>query len=120
MVIKDNVNWCTIESNNGCRGFSLNFQRISKELGNSHTIFKPFHQSNNKMSRILTNSTGVMQNILFPKGWQLKYREAYQDLNGFQREGKNKHDDIEDAITGVNETLEKRYKKGGNLSGLRL
>ena len=120
MLIKDNVNWCRIESNNGGRGFSRNVQRISYENGNKNTIFKPFHQSNNKMSRILTNSTGVMQKVHFPKGWQVKYRDFYNDVSTYQRARKNKHDDAEDCLSGINEVLEKRYSKKGNLSGLRL
>lgn len=114
MLKKDNVNWCRIESNNGGRSFSRNVERITRELNNTHTNFRPFHQSNNKFSRILTNSTGVMNNIFFPKGWNVKYRDAYQHLTTYQREGKNSHDDIEDAITGVNEILTKKYKTKGN------
>lgn len=111
MLLKDNVNYCRIESNNGGRGFSRNVERITRDLGNSTTIFRPFHQSNNKEARIYSNSTGVMNNIYFPKGWNIRFKEAYQHLTTFQREGKNLHDDIEDAITGVNETLQKKYKK---------
>lgn len=94
MILKDNVNWCRIESNNGGRGFSRNVERISKELGNTCSMFKPFHQSANKMARILTNCTGVMQNIYFPKGWQQRWNEAYLHLSTFQREGKNTHDKL--------------------------
>lgn len=111
MLLKDNVNYCRIESNNGGRGFSRNVERLTRELGNSTTIFRPFHQSDNKEARIYSNSTGVMNNIYFPKGWDIKHRDAYQHLSTFQREGKNTHDDIEDAITGVNETLQRKYKK---------
>ena len=110
MLTKDNVNYARIESNNGGRGFSRNVQRIAKEeLGNTKTIFKPFHQSSNKMARILTGSTGVMQNVYFPKDWKIKWRDFYEELRGFQREGKNKHDDAPDALTGVYEVLEKKY-----------
>lgn len=110
MLTKDNVNYARIESNNGGRGFSRNVQRIAKEeLGNTKTIFKPFHQSSNKMARILTGSTGVMQNVYFPKDWKTKWRDFYEELRGFQREGKNKHDDAPDALTGVYEILEKKY-----------
>lgn len=114
MLLEDKVNYCMVESNNGGRGFSRNVERITKSLGNRTTIFKPFHQSNNKETRILTNATGVMQNILFPKGWKTKYREAYDHLKSYQREGKNLHDDIEDCITGVNENLVKNSRRGWN------
>lgn len=122
MLSKDNVNYARIESNNGGRGFSRNVERISREkFNNRKTIFKPFHQSANKIARILTGSTGVMRNVFFPKGWKQKYPEFYEELRGYQREGKNKHDDSADAVTGVYEVLEKRYiKKGGFSNGRRL
>lgn len=114
ILLDHNVNYCRIESNNGGRGFSRNVERLTREMGNRTTIFKPFHQSQNKKARILTNATGVMQNILYPKGWKVKYREAYDHLKAYQREGTNKNDDIEDAITGVNEFLQKNIKRGWN------
>lgn len=113
-LLEYKVNYCYIESNNGGRGFSRNVERITRELGNRNTIFKPFHQTQNKTARILTNATGVMNNIMFPKGWKVKHREAYDHLKAYQREGTNKHDDIEDAITGVNERLQKNNKRGWN------
>ena len=120
MITKDNVNWVRIESNNGGRGFSRNVERICRDLGNRHSLFKPFHQSDNKISRILTGSTGVMQNVYFPKGWKQLYRDFYNDVTTYQREGKNAHDDAPDCLTGVYENLSKRYLRKGNLSGLKL
>lgn len=105
MLIKDKINFCRIESNNGGRSFSRNVERITRDRGNRHTIFRPFTQSKNKESRILTNSTGVMQNIYFPKGWDKKWREFYDHVTTYQREGKNKHDDGVDALTGINEQI---------------
>ena len=120
MITKDNVNWVRIESNNGGRGFSRNVERICRDLGNRHSLFKPFHQSDNKISRILTGSTGVMQNVYFPKGWKQLYRDFYNDVTTYQREGKNAHDDAPDCLTGVYENLFKRYMKKSNFSGRRL
>ncbi len=85
MITKDRVNYARIESNNGGRGFSRNVARIAKEKYNNNvTIFKPFHQSANKISRILTGSTGVMRNVYFPKGWKMMYPEFYDELRGYQ------------------------------------
>lgn len=114
------VNYCRIESNNGGRGFSRNVERLARKQGNHKTLFKPFTQSQNKQSRILTNATSVMQVVHFPKGWHNRWSDAYSHLFAYQREGKNEHDDIQDTITGVVETLEKIYKRGGNLSGRRI
>lgn len=120
MLLKGNVNYADIESNNGGRGFSRNVERITKELGNRKTIFKTFHQSQNKQARIFAGSTNVMNNVLFPSDWAIKWPQFYSDTIRYQREGKNEHDDNADALTGVTEMLEKRFIKRGNLSGQRL
>lgn len=111
MLLKDHVNYAYIESNNGGLGFSRNVERITRTLGNVLTRFKPFHQSKNKQTRILTGSTGVMNNVAFPKNWQYKFRDFHRDITSFQREGKNAHDDCADALTGVFERISVKRKK---------
>lgn len=111
MITKDFVNFAHIESNNGGRGFARNVKDKCLKKGNRHTTIKPFHQSKNKESRILTGSTGVMQNILFPSKWKQLYPEFYKAMISYQRIGKNAHDDAQDTITGVYEKSEK-YRKG--------
>ena len=64
----------------------------------------------NKESRILTGSTGVMNNVLFPTGWENRWREYWRDMTRYQRIGKNAHDDAQDATTGVYENLPKKEK----------
>ena len=104
-----NVNRAKIESNNGGKGFARNVRRIAEEkYFNNHTRFYTFTQTKNKNSRILTGSTGVMNNVLFPIGWELKWRDYWHDMNKYQRIGKNAHDDAQDATTGVYENLPKK------------
>lgn len=103
MLTRNNVGSALIESNNGGRGFARNVQRECKQLGNNHTVIKWFHQSENKVARILSNSTGVMNNVLFPVGWQDKWPDFAKAMLKYQREGKNAHDDAPDCITGVYE-----------------
>ena len=74
-----------------------------KSLGNTHTKIQWFFQSKNKTSRILSNSTGVMQNVLFPVNWEDRWPEFAQAIRKHQKEGKNAHDDAADALTGVYE-----------------
>ena len=38
--------------------------------------------------------------------WNVRYRDAYNSMNEYQRQGKNEHDDIEDCITAVAEDLD--------------
>lgn len=103
MLTKNNVGFALIESNNGGKGFSRSVQRICKEAGNSHTVVGWFHQSQNKVARILSNSTGVMNNVLFPVNWQDRFPEFAKDLIKYQKEGKNAYDDAPDCLTGVYE-----------------
>ena len=74
--------------------------------GGSRTIFKPYTQTLNKEARILSESTFVQDNIYFPMDWNVRYRDAYNSMNEYQRQGKNEHDDIEDNITSIAEELD--------------
>ncbi|RJW74540.1 terminase [Coprococcus sp. AF38-1] len=103
MLTNNNVGNALIESNNGGRGFSRNVIRELKSLGNTHTKIQWFFQSKNKTSRILSNSTGVMQNVLFPVNWEDRWPDFAEAIRKYQKEGKNAHDDAPDALTGVYE-----------------
>lgn len=114
------VNLAKIESNSGGRGYGRNLERILKEDYNSNrTKFNLFHQSKNKEARILSNSTWVMDHIYFPSNWRHKWPELYEALTTYQKEGKNKHDDAPDALTGVAEMIQNQTTvnlfKGGIL-----
>lgn len=100
---KFNVNIADIESNNGGRAFARNIERITRDKGNYKTVVKWFHQSGNKIARILSNSAWVNANIYMPVDWKNKWSEFAKDIISYQKEGKNKHDDGPDALTGVAE-----------------
>lgn len=102
------VNIAYVESNNGGRGYARAVERILKEQYQTNkTKIIWFHQSKNKIARILTNATWVMDHIYFPEGWENRWPELSESLNSYQREGKNEHDDAEDAITGIAEMISK-------------
>lgn len=102
---KFNVNVADIESNNGGRAFARNIKRITRDKGNYKTVIKWFHQSGNKIARILSNSAWVNANIYMPIDWKNKWSEFAKDIISYQKEGKNKHDDGPDALTGVAEKV---------------
>ena len=107
------VNGADIESNNGGRGFARSVERILRETHKSNkTKIKWFHQSKNKVARILSNSTWVMDHIYFPVNWRDKWPEYYNAMVSYQKEGKNKHDDAPDATTGVAEQFSGVQKVG--------
>ena len=105
------VSRARIESNNGGRGFARSVGRILLDkFGSNRTRIKWFHQSENKVARILSNSTWVMDHIYFPVNWRDRWPAYYEAMTRYQREGKNAHDDAPDATTGVAET---ENKSGG-------
>ena len=103
MMTKDNVGYAKIESNNGGRGYARNVDRELKLLENRHTKVDWFHNGENKLARILSNATGVMNNVFMPENWATRFPEFYMALTKYQREGKNEHDDAPDCLTGVYE-----------------
>ncbi|MDU6274035.1 MAG: phage terminase large subunit [Clostridiales bacterium] len=109
ILYENEVNIAKIESNNGGRGFSRSVDKILKDKYRSNkTRVAWFHQSKNKVARILSNSTWVMDHIYFPANWRDRWPEYYKAMVSYQREGKNKHDDAPDATTGVAEQFNNR------------
>lgn len=104
-LTKYEVNVADIESNNGGRSFARNVDKELKRLGNRKTVVSWFNQSGNKQSRILSNSAWIVNNVYFPTDWANKWKEFYKAIITYQREGKNKHDDAPDALTGVCEKM---------------
>lgn len=104
ILIDNKVRNADIESNNGGRGFARSVKRIIEEKYHSNYCnIRPFYQSQNKNARILSNSTWVMEHIYFPTNWKDRFPDFYDSMVKYQREGKNAHDDAQDAITGVAE-----------------
>ena len=106
MMVEDKVNKSRIESNNGGRSYARNVERIMNiDLGSNHTVIDTFFQSANKQARILSNSSWVNQHVYVPDTWRNKWPEFAKDVTKYQREGKNKHDDCADCLSGIAETL---------------
>lgn len=105
-ILDNDVTWADIESNNGGRGFARNVEKILQEQFRSNrAVIHWFHQSKNKVARILSNATNVMEHVYFPADWMYRWPEYYEDMTRYQREGKNAHDDAQDATTGVIEKI---------------
>ena len=106
MFYDNKVNIARIESNNGGRGFARNVKRIlEQELDSNYTVIRPFHQSQNKLARILTNATWVMEHIYYPVNWRDRWPDYYKAMVKYQRTGKNKNDDAPDCTTGIAEDI---------------
>ena len=100
MLMRNKTTLDIVESNNGGRAFARNVIRIIQDH-KERSYVKWFHQSKNKTARILTQSSTVQKYILFPEGWHDKYPAFYEAVINYQKEGKNKHDDAPDTLTGL-------------------
>ncbi|MEW6507197.1 MAG: phage terminase large subunit [Bacteroidota bacterium] len=116
MLFDNKVREAQIESNNGGRGFARNVERLLWENHKTKSCFiKWFHQSQNKMARIFTNSSTVQNNVFFPINWKDKWPDYYNAMVSYQKGKKNLHDDAPDATTGVAESISiKRQLKAVN------
>ena len=108
ILIENNIKEADIESNNGGRGFARAVERYLLEKYNSnHCKVRWFHQTQNKRARILSNATWVMEHIYFPVNWADRWPKFYKAITTYQKEGKNKHDDGPDVLTGIAEKCNK-------------
>ncbi len=107
-----NVNDADIESNNGGKGFARQVLNILKQkFKTNKTIIKWFHQSANKLARIKSNATYVMEHIYYPENWMDRFPEYYKAMKKIKGNGKDEHDDAPDCTTGVAEQLTGKRKK---------
>ncbi|GGC74883.1 phage terminase large subunit [Enterococcus wangshanyuanii] len=103
-LYKNEVNTAWFESNNGGTGYARSVSdKLKEKYRTNQTVIKWFHQSKNKKARIITNAPWIMENVFFPKGWKHRWPELYEDLMSYQKQGKNKHDDAPDGLTGIAE-----------------
>lgn len=117
MLYRNNVNVADIESNNGGRGFSRNVREILLNKYNSNKCsVNAFHQSGNKIARIQSNATWVMNHIYFPRNWRDRWPQFASDVMKYQREGKNAHDDAPDSLTGIAEKINAPQIKSGRIN----
>lgn len=96
LLKRNYVNHCDIESNNGGRGFARYL------ANNTSTYINDFHQSKNKESRIISNSSLVNSKILFPSDWKQRFPKFYNDITKFKKVFRsNSIDDCADTLTGI-------------------
>jgi predicted phage terminase large subunit-like protein len=105
-----------IESNNGGRGFGRAVKRILRcDMRNFKCAIETFTQTNNKFSRIYTNSANVMSDVLFPEGWEHRWPSFYMAMTSYRKDNRKRsqHDDAPDAVTGVFEMHAGRNNRKG-------
>lgn len=95
------VQMARFESNRGGGRIAETVQKAVSERGGQTRITTKWNQAN-KETRIIVSSTWYKRNMLFKDDSVLKddkeYRLALQMLTGYTMAGKNKHDDVPDAL----------------------
>lgn len=100
-----------IESNNGGRSFARNIKlKLRAVFKNFRIVVRSFTQSQNKKTRIFSNSAQVQNDILFPEGWERKFPKFYSAITSCRKDNRKKsqHDDAPDCLTGVYEMHAKK------------
>lgn len=114
MLASNGTAECLIESNNGGRAFARNVKRILRtQLGDFRCAVTTFTQTQNKKSRIFSNSASVQNDILFPEGWEKKWPKFHAALMSYRKDNKkkNQHDDAPDCLTGVFEMHSRKARR---------
>lgn len=101
LLTRHRVEVCTIEGNNGGRGFARKVEEITRQMGNERTRFSVFTQRDNKQVRIFTHSASVYNLTYMPEGWRTLFPEFATAILNYTKVGKNPHDDAPDALTGT-------------------
>lgn len=116
MLTRNGTIRARIESNNGGRGFGRNVKTKLRTVHRNYRCnIETFTQTENKFSRIFTNSASVMADVLFPAGWEKKWPKFYTAMTSYRKDNRRKsqHDDAPDCVTGVYEMHMRRNNRKG-------
>lgn len=106
MLVADDIEEAEIESNSGGRGFARNVRREMVERHNSNkTVIIEKPQTANKEARILSSSAWVKYHVLMPTNYKSRFKEFAKQVHGYQKKGKNAHDDGPDVLAGMYEKV---------------
>lgn len=102
LLFSRKVKQCRIESNRGGTIFAQNVEKRLKELGGMTSITTKWTQTN-KETRIHASAGTAKSHILFldknAHGYNKEYQTAMNQLCTYSIAGKNKHDDVPDALS---------------------
>ena len=99
-VINHHITNLCIESNRGGTIFARNVEKKVKEKGGRCSITTKWNQQN-KETRIITRAGIVKSAFIFrdEEVYNKEYKRAMQFLCSYTQSGKNKHDDVPDAMS---------------------
>jgi predicted phage terminase large subunit-like protein len=98
MLNKNKVKYCRVETNS----MGAIFMRLLKsKIDSTTTTLLGVNSNTNKDTRIFMNSSYVINNFVFSNETKGDYFQMVTNLKNYSSNGKNKHDDAPDSITGL-------------------
>lgn len=92
---KWNTQYCRVESNSMGAMFSRNLDKLIKGK-----VLQVNNQQN-KITRIIMQSATISNFFNFVNNDSFEYKQFIENVKGFSKEGKNKHDDAPDCLAGL-------------------
>lgn len=89
------VKYCRVESNSMGAMFSRHLQKLTK------TQILQVNNTTNKITRIIMESAFIINSFHFLEVNSIDYHQFINNVEGFSKEGKNKHDDAPDCLSGL-------------------
>jgi predicted phage terminase large subunit-like protein len=89
------VKYCRVESNNMGAMFSRQLQKLTK------TQILQVNNTTNKITRIIMESAFIINSFHFLEINNINYHQFISNVESFSKEGKNKHDDAPDCLSGL-------------------
>lgn len=107
MLVKYKVQAARVETNRGGGRVAESIQKKVKSRGGLTKITTKWNQTQ-KDTRIIMASGMVKQNFLFKDEsvYSREYRSAMNMLTGYTMSGKNKHDDVPDAMSMLTDMIQ--------------
>ena len=93
---QNNVRFCQVESNNMGHIYTRELRKLTTK-----TKIIGINNSTNKLTRIIMNSSFVLNNFKFLPNPKNEYFEYIEHLTSFKKDDKNDFDDAPDATSGL-------------------
>jgi predicted phage terminase large subunit-like protein len=86
------------------------FGRLLQHKARKTRILK-VHNTQNKMTRIIMQSSTIINSFVFVKHDSNEYHQFMTNVLSFSKEGKNKNDDAPDCLAGLSMLLKSLFKR---------
>ena len=104
MLDKWEVKYCRVESN----AMGAIFARTLRSMTKAKIL--TIHNKTNKVTRIIMQSAFILNRMTFIERATPEYHQFMENLAAFSKEGKNKHDDAPDCLSGLAMFIQGMFK----------